>query len=260
VFHGLGVHMVTGLMNGLATTDGAQMVKKIFGSMPKAALSMLGGLGSDIGGLLGKLFGGGSGGSQYASTILQALKMLGLPAGDLGLVQRQMQSESGGRVGAVNNWDSNAKAGHPSTGLMQLIAGTFARWAGPFKSVGPFLNGVSLNPLAQFYAALNYAMHGKGIGTGPGQLGSGHGYKDGSWSIPATGPATVHQGEMILPVALASAVRGALSKGGDGASSGGDFTGDLYLDSGEFLGVVRGELKKHDKETARHARAGTGRR
>jgi hypothetical protein len=30
----------------------------------------------------------------------------------------------------------------------------------------------------------------------------------GSWYVPNSGPAVVHQGEMILPAALADAVRG----------------------------------------------------
>ncbi|MFC0544845.1 WXG100 family type VII secretion target [Kutzneria chonburiensis] len=36
-----------------------------------------------------------------------------------------IQHESGGNPHAINLWDSNAKAGHPSKGLMQCIDGTF---------------------------------------------------------------------------------------------------------------------------------------
>jgi hypothetical protein len=38
-------------------------------------------------------------------------------------------------------------------------------------------------------------------------IGSGHGYETGSWSVPYTGPALVHQGEMIIPAGAAAAVR-----------------------------------------------------
>lgn len=41
------------------------------------------------------------------------------------------QHESGGNPRAVNNWDSNAKAGHPSEGLMQTIGPTFQSYALP---------------------------------------------------------------------------------------------------------------------------------
>jgi uncharacterized protein YukE len=36
-----------------------------------------------------------------------------------------IQHESGGNPSAINNWDSNAAAGHPSKGLMQTIDSTF---------------------------------------------------------------------------------------------------------------------------------------
>ncbi|MED1205849.1 phage tail tape measure protein [Heyndrickxia acidicola] len=37
--------------------------------------------------------------------------------------------ESGGNPNAINLWDSNAKAGHPSAGLMQMIKSTFMSYA-----------------------------------------------------------------------------------------------------------------------------------
>lgn len=42
------------------------------------------------------------------------------------------------------------------------------------------------------------------------------------------------------------------------ATGGGEFTGNLYLDSGELLGVVRGEITRHDKKLLRAANSGTG--
>src|SRR6266702_3712499 len=36
---------------------------------------------------------------------------------------------------------------------------------------------------------------------------SSHWYERGSWNVPYTGPAVVHQGEMIIPAAAAAAVR-----------------------------------------------------
>jgi hypothetical protein len=79
-------------------------------------------------------------------------------------------------------------------------------------------------------------------------------YERGSWQVPITGPAMVHRGEMILPDRIAAAVRGAAARGGDG----GQFTGRLYLDSGQFMGVVKGEITEHERQVTRRAAAGTG--
>ena len=174
-------HMIPGGTGG-AIGDMAALLVDIPKTLVKAVVSrLIGAFGVGGSGSAG-LGGGVSGNVQsYSGTVLKALAMLGLPAADLGLVLHQMQTESGGNPLIVNRWDSNWLAGHPSVGLMQVIAGTFARWAGPFLRTGPFEYGVSVNPLANIYSALNYAVHspGVGIGTGPGQLGSGHGYANG---------------------------------------------------------------------------------
>jgi hypothetical protein len=49
---------------------------------------------------------------------------------------------------------------------------------------------------------------------------SPHWYEGGSWSVPVTGPATVHAGEMILPQPLAEAVRQVLTGGESGGRHG----------------------------------------
>jgi hypothetical protein len=96
-----------------------------------------------------------------------------LPANDILLVLYQMLTESRGDPNAINLTDINAQHGTPSKGLMQVIGPTFARWHWPGTSFNIY------DPLANIAAALNYASHGRGIGTGPGQLGSGHGYAEG---------------------------------------------------------------------------------
>lgn len=173
VFHGFGEHMITGLMNGLATTDGNSIIKKIFGSMPKAlgqlvkkgmlhienlpkkAMSALSGLGGWFAGLFG---GGGSGngggGVQRWKPYVQAiLQLLGQPLSWTDTVLRRMNQESGGNPNAINNWDINAKNGDPSRGLMQTIGSTFNAYSGPYKSRGIY------DPFANIYAGLNYALH-----------------------------------------------------------------------------------------------------
>ena len=126
----------------------------------------------------------GAGVKQWSSQVTAALKQLGLSASLLPLVLNQMQSESSGNPNVVNKTDSNWQAGHPSVGLMQVIQGTFDAYAGPYKSKGPFLYGVSVDPLANIYAALNYGKHGAGFGGGPGQIGSMHGYAKGGKDTP----------------------------------------------------------------------------
>lgn len=122
----------------------------------------------------------GGGVARWAGTVREVLALLGLPLADAGVVLRQMTTESGGNPTAVNLWDINAKEGHPSVGLMQVIAGTFDTYAGPFRNVGPFAYGVSENPTANIYAGVNYAEHAYGPGW-VNVLGQGHGYDSGGW-------------------------------------------------------------------------------
>ncbi len=89
--------------------------------------------------------------SRWTPQVKMVLSQLGLPASDLALVLHRIKVESGGNPNAINLWDSNAQAGHPSQGLMQTIPGTFAAYAGPYKSRG------ITDPLASIYAGLNYA-------------------------------------------------------------------------------------------------------
>jgi hypothetical protein len=152
-----------------------------------------------LGGLFGHLFGGGGGGTdpsgkapsgvqQWASTVMQVLNMFGRP--DLEqVILSQMATESGGNPNAQNNWDSNAAAGIPSQGLMQVIPPTFDAYAGPFRSLG------IRNPLANIYAAVAYALarYGSNIAN---VLGHGHGYASGGvLGEPVTGVG-LHSGDL----------------------------------------------------------------
>jgi hypothetical protein len=68
--------------------------------------------------------------AQVVAWIDRAFKVLeaaGIPADKLDLpgVLTIIEHESSGNPGAINLWDGNAKAGHPSKGLMQTIDSTF---------------------------------------------------------------------------------------------------------------------------------------
>lgn len=79
-------------------------------------------------------------------------------------------------------------------------------------------------------------------------------FAKGSSYVPATGPAIVHRGEMILPEDIAAAVRSGAGGGG------GNFTGNLYLSTGELLGVIDGRIEKSDRQHNRRVKSGSGRR
>ena len=66
-------------------------------------------------------------------------------------IHRNIMRESSGNPQAINNWDSNAAAGTPSKGLLQVIDPTFAAYHVPGTVYDPF------NPIANITAACNYA-------------------------------------------------------------------------------------------------------
>lgn len=119
---------------------------------------------------------GGAGVQRWAPMVLQALALLGQSGALLPNVLRRMNQESGGNPNAINLWDSNAMAGHPSKGLMQTIPGTFAAYAGPFAGRGIF------DPFANIYAGLNYAIHR--YGSLQYAMDKPGGYRNGGWLNP----------------------------------------------------------------------------
>lgn len=68
-------------------------------------------------------------------------------------IYRNIMRESSGNPNAVNNWDSNAAAGTPSEGLLQVIQPTFNTYHVPGTSWN------MVNPVANITAACNYAYH-----------------------------------------------------------------------------------------------------
>ncbi|MGX1881752.1 LysM peptidoglycan-binding domain-containing protein [Streptomyces sp. NPDC055287] len=66
-------------------------------------------------------------------------------------IHRNIMRESSGNPMAINNWDSNAVAGTPSKGLLQVIQPTFLAYHVPGTSTD------SYDPVANITAACNYA-------------------------------------------------------------------------------------------------------
>ena len=98
------------------------------------------------------------------------LAVLGQAAGNRDDVDTMIKYESSGDPNAINLWDSNAKAGHPSKGLIQVIQPTFDT----YRSAR--LPNDLFNPAANLYAGLNYAIQTYGsIHNVPGLVSLRHG-------------------------------------------------------------------------------------
>lgn len=81
---------------------------------------------------------------------LDVMAQHGIP-GSYDGIYRNIMRESSGNPQAINNWDSNAAAGTPSKGLLQVIDPTFAAYHVDGTANDPF------DPVANIVAACNYA-------------------------------------------------------------------------------------------------------
>lgn len=94
-------------------------------------------------------------GGDLGAWMSQAIGYAGVPAswiggpGKPGLYTLIMR-ESGGNPKSINNWDSNAKKGDPSRGLMQTIGGTFNAYR------DKRLSNDIYDPVSNIVAGLNY--------------------------------------------------------------------------------------------------------
>jgi hypothetical protein len=134
-------------------------------------------------------------------------KLTGSPASWIGSLLRRMNQESGGNPHAINLWDSNAKHGDPSRGLMQTIGATF----NAYKRSGVPASSI-YDPLENIIAAINYA--NARYGAAPrgwdraGRLQAGH-------TLGARRPARIPpQGRGVIPRKVNEARLAASSGGG----------------------------------------------
>ncbi|EPI2200601.1 phage tail tape measure protein [Enterococcus hirae] len=130
-----------------------------------------------LNGLLGagNIFKGGSstGVERWRSVAIKALKMTGqYNSANLNALLYQMQTESNGNPKAINNWDSNAAAGIPSKGLMQVIDPTFRSYALP-----PYNKDI-YDPLSNILASIRYTLSRYGSLLNGWR---GVGYENGGW-------------------------------------------------------------------------------
>jgi hypothetical protein len=92
--------------------------------------------------------------------IAQALQIMGLPQSLAPGVKRIIMNESGGNPNAVNTWDSNARRGTPSRGLMQTIPSTFRTYVHPDLANRPISD-----PVANITAGVRYMIDRYGMDT-----------------------------------------------------------------------------------------------
>ena len=99
-----------------------------------------------------------SGGGNVDLWVNTALSKLGLDSSYAAGIKNMIMKESSGNPRAVNNWDSNAKRGTPSKGLMQTIDPTFKQWALPGYDKDVF------DPVSNIIAGIRYAQNRYGDG------------------------------------------------------------------------------------------------
>ena len=136
-------------IKGMALNIGKGMVNTVSGEMTAWAKKLY----EQFGALSLANYIPGKGVEQWRTTVIRALQMLGLYTEEN--VKRtlyQMKTESGGNPYAINLWDSNAKKGIPSKGLMQVIDPTFKAYA------HPSFNKNIYDPLSNILASMRYAV------------------------------------------------------------------------------------------------------
>jgi soluble lytic murein transglycosylase-like protein len=92
--------------------------------------------------------------------IAQALQILDLPQTLAPAVKKIVMKESGGNPRAINNWDSNARRGTPSQGLMQTIPTTYKHYVHPDLKDRPITD-----PVANITAGIRYMIDNYGMKT-----------------------------------------------------------------------------------------------
>lgn len=159
-----------GLVGGL----GKGLAEKVYGTFKDWVLSKVpGGGGSSANGD----WVGSPGVEQFRPLVEKLLREKGHDLGLVGSVLRRMNQESSGNPNAINDWDSNALAGWPTKGLMQMRDDTFINNADPgYTNIW--------DPEHNLRSSLNYAMNEYGsISAAYDRAG---GYDNGGWLMPGT--------------------------------------------------------------------------
>ena len=111
---------------------------------------------------------------RWRSHVERALKANGIEPTPFRVskILETIRRESNGDPNAINNWDSNAMAGHPSIGLMQTIGPTFEAYKHPGH------NNIR-NGYDNLLAAINYIKHRYGTSDAAFNRVAAYGYRNG---------------------------------------------------------------------------------
>ncbi|MBA9050786.1 MULTISPECIES: phage tail tape measure protein [Streptomyces] len=141
-------HVVEPLLSQIPGTN-AGFGKAIKG-IPMKAVDAIFGYSKIADSKLGAQFAKYAGGGTLGKWIAKAMQWTKVPGSWAGPLRTLVMRESGGNPNAVNNWDSNAKAGHPSKGLAQTIDSTFQAFRDKHLPNNIF------DPVANLVAAIRY--------------------------------------------------------------------------------------------------------
>ncbi|WP_211440131.1 hypothetical protein [Corynebacterium glutamicum] len=169
--------------------------------------------------------GGGEGATQWADLASQALARMGYGDEHLDAMLQQIQIESTGDQNAVNMWDSNAMAGHPSGGLLQVIEPTYRDVRNKYPEAFEGLPDDRMHPLTNLVAGVGAVKRDWGGPAGRWPTRDGYAYgglvdipelftRDlGGW-VPdgALVRNTSGRDELMLPPELSQAMSGFFSE------------------------------------------------
>ena len=142
----------------------------------------------------------GTGVSRWRESVVRALKANGIEPTDFRVskILATIQRESGGDPNVQNNWDSNARAGTPSIGLMQTIGPTFNDYKHPGH------NNIR-NGYDNLLAAINYIKHRYGTSDAAFNRVAAYGYANGGL-VHKNGVYELAEGDMpeyVIPTDIA---------------------------------------------------------
>jgi tape measure domain-containing protein len=142
----------------------------------------------------------GTGVSRWRESVVRALEANGIEPNNFRVskILATIQRESGGDPNVQNNWDSNARAGHPSIGLMQTIGPTFNSYKHPGH------NNIR-NGYDNLLAAINYIKHTYGTSDAAFNRVAAYGYANGGL-VHKNGVYELAEGDMpeyVIPTDIA---------------------------------------------------------
>lgn len=174
IAHEIGQFWTQGLINGMSEADIESIISKRLGGVVDSTRSSLSG--------------------SVDSWLTQALQLTGQSISDLPALEIIAQHESGGDPNAINLTDSNAQAGHPSKGLMQMIDSTFSQYElpGHNKIYNPVDNAASaIEYMISRYGSVENVPGVRAVESG----GSYVGYADGTYGAKEGWAAVNEKGQ-----------------------------------------------------------------